>query len=1131
MVNTNGASSGKRGPGRRPLSERPLGQPADAPGAGAFGALLRHLRDAADLSQEDLFERGGPSVEAISALERGLRRHPHRETVRLLADALGLSGRARLDFEAAAGFPRPEERSPIGRKDEWAWLRHGIEGDCALLALVGTPGIGKSHLLGALADWASANEWRVLRGDCRDNSGQEPFSPITEAIKLSVRALPREGKRAGLSGCAWLARLLPELAEDGTLEPPRRSFPPEQERRLMFEAVDQYVQNVRGGAGTLLVLDDLQWAGADTMDLLDHVIRSAARAAGTPPVRIVAAYRPADATRGQPITGLVSGLAKGDHVARLVLTPLGTADAARLASDILGPLLPRADEGAGRALVERLVERTGGVPFYLVNLAKGLRSLALERVPGASGEGDAGLISADLDRIPWTVAEYVRQQVAALSPTAQALLAVAAVAAVAVAGDVLVECVGRSEREALPDLEAACKAGLLTEDPENGGRVTYRYVHDLLREAVDGDLSAGRRRVLHQGLGEALERRIGKQGGRSGDSIPRIAQHFARAGDQEKAATYLRQAGDRARAANAHGEAARGYEQLAADLDELGRPREAADARRDQGAELAHAGRFAEALKAFQAAERTYRKVGDAESLGLVAAAIATAHAARGTGEAGLAHLRSVIAALEGNAAVSPATRARLLDTLSHTTFMEGHYHEAVRAAEDAIEVARPIGDGAQIARAQLALGVALLSVGRLREASDQLECAIAGADAAGEGGDGLSLRVETRLMAIWIYQTRGGFARSRALVDEALEAAQRLGNVAVLGQALFFDALLAYYTGDWGRARAICDLSAGVLGTLDSTQIGSYPPLGLGWLCMVEGRREEALRHLEVAAEIARRSDGDQVLRLIEALRAEDELVRGEGAAAHDRLVPVLTAGPLQERTRIELGTLRAWGALQMGMVDEAEEMAVALAERAGELDMRLFQPDALRVRALCATRRGSWREAEEALEEALALCREMPYPYAEAKALCAHGRLYVAMGDVERARERFERARAICGRLGERMYGAAIEREIAAIAGSAAPGRPSGRRRPVIALGRRRGPRAEAHRRAQLRQLGLRQRAGGAGGEAVGGTAAERERADAHAPQRQHGVPDRLEHAAHLAVAPFVDLDAHPSALWGGP
>jgi tetratricopeptide (TPR) repeat protein/transcriptional regulator with XRE-family HTH domain len=72
----------------------------------AFGALLRRFRTDADFSQEALAERARMSPETISALERGARRSPYRETVASLADALGLNADDRVRLETAAARPQ-----------------------------------------------------------------------------------------------------------------------------------------------------------------------------------------------------------------------------------------------------------------------------------------------------------------------------------------------------------------------------------------------------------------------------------------------------------------------------------------------------------------------------------------------------------------------------------------------------------------------------------------------------------------------------------------------------------------------------------------------------------------------------------------------------------------------------------------------------------------------------------------------------------------------------------------------------------------------------------------------------------------------------------------------------------------
>lgn len=81
--------------------------------ASQFGVLLRQLRRQAGLSQEALAQRAGVGIRTVRGLETGERTNPNVDTMRALADALGLSGAGRAEFFAAAGRDDPVQAEPV----------------------------------------------------------------------------------------------------------------------------------------------------------------------------------------------------------------------------------------------------------------------------------------------------------------------------------------------------------------------------------------------------------------------------------------------------------------------------------------------------------------------------------------------------------------------------------------------------------------------------------------------------------------------------------------------------------------------------------------------------------------------------------------------------------------------------------------------------------------------------------------------------------------------------------------------------------------------------------------------------------------------------------------------------------
>src|SRR5262249_12354401 len=158
--------------------------------------------------------------------------------------------------------------------------------------------------------------------------------------------------------------------------------PPEQERRLAFEAVARCLTNLAGPGGTALVLDDLHWADADALDLLAMVARFHA-----PPVRIIGAYRDTDLLPDAPPSAMLADVAHAGLAAHRSLDPLSAQEVDDLLDGLLGEM------AGDTAMRRRLRERTGGVPFFVVTCAQTLR---LAGAPGAAP-----------DAVPWDVAQSV----------------------------------------------------------------------------------------------------------------------------------------------------------------------------------------------------------------------------------------------------------------------------------------------------------------------------------------------------------------------------------------------------------------------------------------------------------------------------------------------------------------------------------------------------------------------------------------------------------------------------------------------------------------------------------------------------------------------------------------------------
>jgi transcriptional regulator with XRE-family HTH domain/tetratricopeptide (TPR) repeat protein len=982
-----------------------------------FGALLKRYRVVAGLTQEELADKAGLSARAISALERGVSHLPRRDTVALLADALSLAPAERAFFQAAArervSAPAVHESEggvignppPIplaGRMAELAVIERHLAGEgppCWLL--VGEPGIGKTRLLEEAARRGVRLGWEVVMGGCQRQSGQRPYDPFPQALLRVLSARPRARQRLDVQGCGWLVRLLPELAEDGILPAPTWTLPPEQERRLMIAAVRRLLANIARPAGTLLLLDDLQWAGADALDLLDELLRGA----HADRLRVVVAYRETEVGPESPLARLMSDVAREGLIGRLRLGPLVEAEATQLLDALLAEA-PAVLDGARR----ETLRRAGGVPFFLVSWARQARE-GMSADPAGGVPGSA---------IPWTVTASVRQRVAVLPDTAQDVIAVVALAGSQADRRLLIRvaaALGQTELEAVSALEAACRAGLLIEAGDDG----YACSHDLIRDVVVGDLLTARRRLLHRLIGEALEG--------NASSAAALAWHFDEAGEATRALPCYLQAGDDAEAVYAHGEAERLY-QRALDLAQAaGNGMREAEAQEKRGFALIWQTRDDEALELLEQALASARRRGDGRSTARIVLRMSRPYVDRGTPQMGIAQLEDVRRMLaEGE----PTRELALLSiTLTHLYYGTGQYPEELAAAERALVAAQAIGDVGLTAHAQSRRGAALALLGRLAEA---LPALMESAPAAEDAGDWPA--------AMWALHNAASVRAHLGFLDEAegdisraLELAERLAAPDWIAAQLCVRSMVAFVHGDWPAARADVARAKATLAADGAPWVAAMVHEASGRLALVAGDHGEAARLLEDALTQAEHSGDLQRVRAVQLAQAECELLSGEAAAARDRLLPLLDRPGMEETDVNALLPTLAEAYLLLGAAEEADALAERTCKRLRAQGDRLILMAGLHVRARAAMRRQRWELAQAAAEETLSLSRAIASPYAEARALAACGELWAARGDEPRARDIWKAALAICTRLGERPLTEQMRRALAQLSQPKAP------------------------------------------------------------------------------------------------
>jgi predicted ATPase len=489
--------------------------------------------------------------------ERATALHLYQQCAAVLKHELGiqpgattrLTYREILDLDAdvppAPARPRLAAYPLVGRDAEWRALSQAWQAAAAghpgLFLIRGEAGMGKTRLGEELMAWCGTHGVRAVATRCYAGEDRLAYAPISSWLKA-------DALRSTLTALdvAWLgdvARLCPELVVMRSDVPPPEGKLESWQRLRFFESLARVF---RSAAPLVLVVDDLHWADADTIEWLHFFLRSA----GDTPCLVVGTVRAGEEQDNAPLGRLLAQLERERLVSAVTLVPLSREATAQLASDVAGEALDEAAQA-------RTFRETEGHPLFIVEL--GLMDTAAQSDDCAGG-----------GRGQSPVQSVLAERLARLSDDARAAAEVAAAVGRDFRFDVLLQAGDLEEEPLVRALDELWSRHIVRVQPDE----RWDFSHDRLREAAYEGVGPARRRLVHRRIAQAMEL---LHASRLDEVSAAIAMHLERGGQPLRAIPFLERAASVATRVSAHEEAIRCLTQALSLLERLpaGRERDA----------------------------------------------------------------------------------------------------------------------------------------------------------------------------------------------------------------------------------------------------------------------------------------------------------------------------------------------------------------------------------------------------------------------------------------------------------------------------------------------------------------------------------------------------------------------------